>query len=190
MDFNKTKNFLHRTCVTGLVALMLTSCITNKPIEVAEATPPAEAVAPAAEMPKTTNDVQPNVTAADEATWAEIEERQRQQELIRQALEEAARLEAERIEKERLEAERLEAERLEAERLAEEQRLEQERLEAERLEAERLERKAIKEKKEQEEALRKEIEREKAEKREKEEQARIVEEAKAKLAARETKNKK
>lgn len=58
------------------------------------------------------------------------------------------------------------------------------------LEAERLERKAIKEKKEQEEALRKEIEREKAEKREKEEQARIVEEAKAKLAAREAKKKK
>lgn len=58
------------------------------------------------------------------------------------------------------------------------------------LEAERLERKAIKEKKEQEEALRKEIEREEAEKREKEEQARIVEEAKAKLAARETKKKK
>ena len=144
MDFRKTKNFLHRTCVTGLVALMLTSCITNKPIEVAEATPSAEAAATAAEMPKTTNDVQPNVTAADEATWAEIEERQRQQELIRQALEEAARLEAERIEKERLEAERLEAERLEAERLeaerlAEEQRLEQERLEAERIEAERLE---------------------------------------------------
>lgn len=58
------------------------------------------------------------------------------------------------------------------------------------LEAERLERKAIKEKKEQEEALRKEIEREEAEKREKEEQARIVEEAKAKLAAREAKKKK
>ena len=58
------------------------------------------------------------------------------------------------------------------------------------LEAERLERKAIKEKKEQEEALRKEIEREEAEKREKEEQARIVEEAKAKLAAREVKKKK
>lgn len=58
------------------------------------------------------------------------------------------------------------------------------------LEAERLERKAVKEKKEQEEALRKEIEREKAEKREKEEQARIVEEAKAKLAAREAKKKK
>lgn len=90
--------------MTGLVALMLTSCITNKPIEVAEATPPSETVAAPAEMPKTTNDVQPNVTAADEATWAEIEERQRQQELIRQALEEAARLEAERIEKERLEA--------------------------------------------------------------------------------------
>ena len=50
--------------------------------------------------------------------------------------------------------------------------------------------KAIKEKKEQEEALRKEIEREEAEKREKEEQARIVEEAKAKLAAREAKKKK
>lgn len=58
------------------------------------------------------------------------------------------------------------------------------------LEAERLERKAIKEKKEQEEALRKEIEREEAEKREKEEQARIVEEAKAKLAEREAKKKK
>lgn len=58
------------------------------------------------------------------------------------------------------------------------------------LEAERLERKAIKEKKEQEEALRKEIEREEAEKREKEEQARIVEEAKAKLAAREARKKK
>lgn len=58
------------------------------------------------------------------------------------------------------------------------------------LEAERLERKAVKEKKEQEEALRKEIEREEAEKREKEEQARIVEEAKAKLAAREAKKKK
>ena len=58
------------------------------------------------------------------------------------------------------------------------------------LEAERLERKAIKEKKEQEEALRKEIEREEAEKREKEEQARIVEEEKAKLAAREAKKKK
>lgn len=58
------------------------------------------------------------------------------------------------------------------------------------LEAERLERKAIKEKKEQEEALLKEIEREEAEKREKEEQARIVEEAKAKLAAREAKKKK
>ena len=60
----------------------------------------------------------------------------------------------------------------------------------ETLEEERLERKAIKEKKEQEEALRKEIEREEAEKREKEEQARIVEEAKAKLAAREAKKKK
>lgn len=58
------------------------------------------------------------------------------------------------------------------------------------LEAERLERKAIKEKKEQEEALRKEIEREEAEKKEKEEQARIVEEAKAKLAEREAKKKK
>ena len=58
------------------------------------------------------------------------------------------------------------------------------------LEAERLERKAIKEKKEQEEALRKEIEPEEAEKREKEEQARIVEEAKANLAAREAKKKK
>ncbi|MGN0515694.1 hypothetical protein [Eubacterium sp.] len=58
------------------------------------------------------------------------------------------------------------------------------------LEAERLERKAIKEKKEQEEALRKEIEREEAEKREKEEQARIVAEAKAKLAEREAKKKK
>lgn len=58
------------------------------------------------------------------------------------------------------------------------------------LEAERLERKAVKEKKEQEEALRKEIEREEEEKREKEEQARIVEEAKAKLAAREAKKKK
>ncbi|WP_178667299.1 hypothetical protein [uncultured Eubacterium sp.] len=58
------------------------------------------------------------------------------------------------------------------------------------LEAERLERKAIKEKKEQEEALRKEIEREEAEKREKEEQARIVAQAKAKLAEREAKKKK
>lgn len=125
--------------MTGLIAFMLTSCITNRPIEVAEPAPPAEPAAAPAEMPKTTNDVQPNITAADEATWAEIEERQRQQELIRQALEEAARLEAERIEQERLEAERLEAERIEAERLAEEQRLEQERLEAERLEAERLE---------------------------------------------------
>lgn len=58
------------------------------------------------------------------------------------------------------------------------------------LESERLARKAAKEQKEYEEALKKELEREKAEKKEKEEQARIVAEAKAKLADAENKKKK
>lgn len=55
------------------------------------------------------------------------------------------------------------------------------------LESERLARKAAKEQKEYEAALKKEIEREEAEKKEKEEQARIVAEAKAKLAKSERK---
>lgn len=58
------------------------------------------------------------------------------------------------------------------------------------LESERLARKAAKEQKEYEEALKKEVEREEAEKKEKEEQAKLVAEAKAKLAAREAKKKK
>lgn len=58
------------------------------------------------------------------------------------------------------------------------------------LESERLTRKAAKEQKEYEEALKKEVEREEAEKKEKEEQAKLVAEAKAKLAAREAKKKK
>lgn len=57
------------------------------------------------------------------------------------------------------------------------------------LESERLARKAAKEQKEYEAALKKEIEREEAEKKEKEEQARIVAEAKAKLAKSENKKK-
>lgn len=57
------------------------------------------------------------------------------------------------------------------------------------LESERLARKAAKEQKEYETALKKEIEREEAEKKEKEEQARIVAEAKAKLAKSENKKK-
>lgn len=57
------------------------------------------------------------------------------------------------------------------------------------LESERLARKAAKEQKEYEVALKKEIEREEAEKKEKEEQARIVAEAKAKLAKSENKKK-
>ncbi len=60
----------------------------------------------------------------------------------------------------------------------------------EELESERLARKAAKEQKEYEEALKKEVEREEAEKKEKEEQAKLVAEAKAKLAAREAKKKK
>ena len=61
----------------------------------------------------------------------------------------------------------------------------------EELESERLARKAAKEQKEYEDALKKELEREEAEKKEKEEQARIVAEAKAKLAeSEEKKNKK
>lgn len=60
----------------------------------------------------------------------------------------------------------------------------------EQLESERLARKAAKEQKEYEEALKKEVEREEAEKKEKEEQAKLVAEAKAKLAAREAKKKK
>lgn len=59
----------------------------------------------------------------------------------------------------------------------------------EELESERLARKAAKEQKEYEEALKKEVEREEAEKKEKEEQARIVAEAKAKLAKSENKKK-
>ena len=57
------------------------------------------------------------------------------------------------------------------------------------LESERLARKAAKEQKEYEAALKKDIEREEAEKKEKEEQARIVAEAKAKLAKSENKKK-
>lgn len=57
------------------------------------------------------------------------------------------------------------------------------------LESERLARKAAKEQKEYEAALKKEVEREEAEKKEKEEQARIVAEAKAKLAKSENKKK-
>lgn len=141
MDFRKTKSTLLRACAIGLAALMLSSCITGRSLEVQE---PESFSAPLPEpqkpsMPSTTNDVMVQAVAVDESTWNEMQEQQRRQELMKQA-----KAEAERLERERIEAERLEAERLEKERMAEAERLERERIEeASRLESERLERERI-----------------------------------------------